>query len=65
MDGNAPRWFKSSYSSAESHHCVEVAFGASEGVVWMRDSLSPRTGRLQVDPCEWSFLVRSVGASSG
>ncbi|MFE3458796.1 DUF397 domain-containing protein [Nocardiopsis aegyptia] len=65
MDDPAPHWFKSSYSSAESYACAEVAFGPAGDAVWLRDSRKPRYGCLEVGPGEWSALVRSVGAPAG
>ncbi|WP_444961095.1 DUF397 domain-containing protein [Nocardiopsis sp. M1B1] len=59
-----PGWFKSSHSSAESHHCVEVAFGHTGNSVRVRDSSVPRSGNLAVSRGEWSALVRSLGAAA-
>ncbi|MCK9870616.1 DUF397 domain-containing protein [Nocardiopsis dassonvillei] len=59
-----PSWFKSSRSSAESHHCVEVAFEHTGNSVRVRDSSAPRAGNLVVSRGEWSVLVRSLGADA-
>jgi hypothetical protein len=64
MDTDTPRWFKSSHSSAESHHCVEVALERTGDFVRIRDSLTPRAGNLVVGRGEWSALVRSLGAAA-
>ncbi|MFD3687236.1 DUF397 domain-containing protein [Nocardiopsis sp. NPDC058631] len=63
MDTNAPRWFKSSHSAAETC-CVEVAVGAR--AVRVRDSAHPEGRVLGLAVPEWAVLVRSVsGAREG
>lgn len=57
-DDHVTIWRKSS-SSWGNGNCVEVA-GLSEGVVSIRDSRSPRTGRLRVSAVQWRVFVNRV-----
>jgi hypothetical protein len=52
-------WFKSSFSSANSTQCVEVAF--RPGQVGVRDSKRHGTGPVQVFPAaEWAAFLAGV-----
>ncbi|GAB3703866.1 DUF397 domain-containing protein [Nocardiopsis oceani] len=57
MSENTPHWFKSSYSSAETGHCVEVAFDAP--VVRVRDSIHPHREWLEFGTSEWRAFARA------
>ncbi|MGQ4270296.1 DUF397 domain-containing protein [Nocardiopsis changdeensis] len=54
----APHWFKSSYSSAESN-CVEVALGGPSGVL-VRDTQNRSTAVLELGSRAWSSFVVSA-----
>ncbi|ROQ66632.1 uncharacterized protein DUF397 [Streptomyces sp. 840.1] len=61
MTTEAPRWFKSSYSS-NGGNCVEVAanLAAARGVVPIRDSKAPSGPVLSVPTASFTSFVAGV-----
>lgn len=54
-------WRKSSYSGgAVTNDCVEVAFGLSEDVTYVRDSKDPDGGMIKFSAAGWTGLVRAA-----
>ncbi|WP_037916721.1 DUF397 domain-containing protein [Actinacidiphila yeochonensis] len=58
---SAPRWRKSSYSSANGGDCVEVADTVA-GVVPVRDSKDPEGPALVFPAGSWVVFVNDVKA---
>jgi len=61
IDLEAARWRKSSYSGGAGGNCVEVAADLS-GVVGVRDSKNPDSGRLLFTHAEWRAFTSTVQA---
>ncbi|MFJ7291728.1 DUF397 domain-containing protein [Streptomyces collinus] len=56
-----PAWFKSSYSSGpDGDSCVEIAIGAENATVHVRDSKHTEGPRLALTPEAWSEFLASV-----
>jgi hypothetical protein len=49
-------WKKSSYSGA--NNCVEV--GGQEGLVHVRDSKDPDSGKLTFSPADWNAFLATI-----
>jgi hypothetical protein len=62
MDLTSASWHKSSYSSSNGGHCVEVARNLP-GVVAVRDSKNRDSGTLAFTPDEWQAFL--AGARDG
>jgi hypothetical protein len=58
MDLTSRTWRKSSYSSASSDNCVEVADAAR--AVDVRDSKDPNGSRLAIPAADWRTFVSRV-----
>ncbi|MGC5037748.1 MULTISPECIES: DUF397 domain-containing protein [unclassified Streptomyces] len=53
-----PRWFKSSYSGANTTECVECAYGASAALI--RDSKDVRGPIVSVGHEAWRHFVSAA-----
>ena len=54
-------WRKSSYSGGgTTNDCVEVAFGLSDDVTYMRDSKDPDGGVIKFASTGWTGLLQAV-----
>ena len=59
MRTTAPRWTRSSYSSAQGDDCVEVATLPS--AVRVRDSKRPAGPALTLSPAAWAPFIAQAG----
>ncbi|MBQ0864053.1 DUF397 domain-containing protein [Streptomyces smyrnaeus] len=60
-DVSALKWRKSSYSNGDGGNCVEVAAGATDGIVPVRDTKTAPTGPVLTFPMsQWRHFIRAL-----
>lgn len=62
-DLSAANWRKSSYSNGDGGDCLEVADGYP-GVIPVRDSKTPASPVLLINPTAWSDFIAYAGTQA-